>query len=140
MGNAARQTIRIAAALIDDHLGRLLLVRKAGTTSFMQAGGKIEAGENAWSALHRELLEEIGLDLSCHEGRYLGRFSAPAANETGYEVEAQLFHVRTAHEPVIAAEIAEAVWVQPVEAAKLTLAPLTRDFVLPLAADMASGR
>ena len=38
-----RQVVRIFAALIDDDLGRLLLVRKAGTASFMQAGGKIEA-------------------------------------------------------------------------------------------------
>ncbi|MBV1690130.1 NUDIX domain-containing protein [Novosphingobium sp. G106] len=140
MGDAAGQTIRIAAALIDDDLGRLLLVRKAGTTSFMQAGGKIEAGENAWAALRRELLEEIGLDLSDHEERYLGRFCAAAANETGCVVEAQLFHVRTLHVPMTAAEIAEAVWVHPAEAANLALAPLTRDWVLPLAAGIASRR
>jgi 8-oxo-dGTP pyrophosphatase MutT (NUDIX family) len=52
--------IRIAAALIDDDRGRLLLVRKVGTPWFMQAGGKIEHGESAISALDRELREEIG--------------------------------------------------------------------------------
>jgi 8-oxo-dGTP pyrophosphatase MutT (NUDIX family) len=45
MSTALVPTIRIAAALIDDDSGRMLLVRKAGTPWFMQAGGKIEPGE-----------------------------------------------------------------------------------------------
>lgn len=53
--------IRVAAALIEDGAGRLLLVRKAGTSCFMQAGGKIEPGEDPAAALLRELDEEIGL-------------------------------------------------------------------------------
>jgi 8-oxo-dGTP pyrophosphatase MutT (NUDIX family) len=128
--------IRIAAAIIDDAEGRLLLVRKAGTVSFMQAGGKIEPYEDAWSALRRELCEEVGLDVGKEEERYLGCFSAPAANEVGRVVEAELFHVRTDHQPVTAAEIAEARWVTRDEAALMTLAPLTRDFVLPLSAGL----
>lgn len=126
--------IRIAAALIDDDHGRLLLVRKAGTASFMQAGGKIEPGENPWAALRRELIEEIGLDAGADARGYLGRFSAPAANEPGCLVEAELFHLRLRCQPAIAAEIAEAVWVRPEEARRLVLAPLTRDCVLPLVA------
>lgn len=134
MNRQTAPVIRISAALIDDDLGRLLLVRKTGTESFMQAGGKIEANENAWATLCRELAEEIGVDLTGHEQHYLGRFSAPAANEVGCVVEAHLFHVRIEHSPSIAREIAEALWVLPAEAAELTLAPLTRDCVLPLAA------
>lgn len=139
MGDEPRQIIRIAAAVIVDDRGRLLLVRKAGTASFMQAGGKIEAGESAWSALRRELLEEIGLDLTHHEQHYLGRFCAPAANEADCTVEAELFHVRTLHEPSTAAEIEEAVWVHTADASALALAPLTRDCVLPLATELELG-
>jgi 8-oxo-dGTP diphosphatase len=125
-------TIRIAAALIDDDSGRLLLVRKTGTPWFMQAGGKIEKGEAALCALRRELDEEIGLRLdNC--ARYLGRFSAPAANEPRHVVVADIFHVRASHSPVASAEIAEAIWVSPAEAVAMRLAPLTRDHVLPLA-------
>lgn len=132
MDPSVSRTIRIAAALIDDGAGRLLLVRKAGTDWFMQAGGKIEDGESPLSALRRELSEEIGLQLAEDEARPLGRFSASAANEPGHIVEAEIFHVRSRHDPVIRSEIEEAVWVDHAEALALPLAPLTRDHVLPL--------
>jgi 8-oxo-dGTP pyrophosphatase MutT (NUDIX family) len=50
-------SIRIAAGLIVDHAGRVLLVRKRGTQTFMQAGGKIEPHESPVEALARELEE-----------------------------------------------------------------------------------
>ena len=136
MANPPDRTIRIAAALIDDGCGRVLLVRKSGTQWFMQAGGKIEGDENPLAALRRELREEIGLDLEQEATRYLGRFSAPAANEPDCVVEAELFHVRTSHLPIISAEIAEALWLGPAEAMAIPLAPLTREHVLPLARDL----
>lgn len=124
--------IRIAAALIEDGAGRLLLVRKAGTNWFMQAGGKIEDGESPVSALRRELVEEIGLVLAEDDARHLGRYAAPAANEPGQIVDADIFHVRTRQHPAPRSEIEEAVWVDPVTALALPLAPLTRDHILPL--------
>ncbi|WP_265269508.1 NUDIX hydrolase [Sphingomonas lycopersici] len=129
----AARTIRIAAALIDDRAGRLLLVRKAGARRFMLAGGKIEPGEAPLDALLRELDEEIGLTLSDEDARYLGRFSAPAANEPDHIVDAEIFHVRASHLPQPRAEIEAAVWVDHVEAAAMPLAPLVRDHILPLA-------
>jgi 8-oxo-dGTP pyrophosphatase MutT (NUDIX family) len=133
MTDAASRTIRIAAALIDDGDGRLLLVRKAGSPWFMQAGGKIEGQESALAALRRELAEEIGLALRARDAIYLGRFSAPAANEADAIVEAELFQLRVRHVPIVQAEIAEAIWIGIAEAAHLPLAPLTCDIVLPLA-------
>jgi len=124
--------IRIAAALIDDDAGRLLLVRKAGTEWFMQAGGKIEEGESPLSALRRELEEEIGFALAGDAARYLGRYFAPAANEPGRIVEAEVFHVRMRQAPVARLEIEEAIWVDHATATTLSLAPLTRDHILPL--------
>jgi 8-oxo-dGTP pyrophosphatase MutT (NUDIX family) len=132
MDERATRTIRIAAALIDDDAGRLLLVRKAGTQWFMQAGGKIEDGENPLSALRRELSEEIGLYLTDEVTPYLGLFSAAAANEPDHLVEAEVFHIRIQHTPETQSEIEEAVWVSPAEAATMSLAPLTRDHILPL--------
>ncbi|WP_298394199.1 NUDIX domain-containing protein [Sphingobium sp.] len=132
MSDQAPRTIQIAAALINDDAGRLLLVRKAGTEWFMQAGGKIENGESPLSALRRELSEEIGLTLANGDARYLGRYSAPAANEPDHVVEADVFHVRIRHDPITRSEIEEAVWVDHVAATALPLAPLTRDHILPL--------
>jgi len=126
------RTIRISAALIDDEIGRLLLVRKVGTPWFMHAGGKIEEGENPWLALKRELFEEIGFSLSDEEGRHLGCFCSPAANEPDHIVEAEVFHIRTRHAPLIRSEIAQTVWVSHAEALAMPLAPLTRNHILPL--------
>ncbi|WP_206363616.1 NUDIX hydrolase [Sphingomonas crocodyli] len=70
--------IHIAAALIDDGAGRLLLVRKAGSRWFMQAGGKIEPGEPSLAAVIREVREEIGLILDPDDASHLGCFVAPS--------------------------------------------------------------
>ncbi|WP_343528784.1 NUDIX domain-containing protein [Sphingomonas sp.] len=123
--------IRIAAALIDDGAGQLLLVRKAGTSCFMQAGGKIEPGEDPAAALIRELDEEIGLRLGPDDLRLIGRFSATAANEPGHRIDATVFHLRCTHAPVPAAEIEEAIWVDAGTVETLNLAPLLRDHILP---------
>lgn len=125
-------TIRIAAALIDDGAGRVLLVRKHGSRWFMQPGGKIEPGEPPLAALRRELAEELGLDPGDGDARYLGRFSAPAANEADHIVEAEVFHLRIGHTPAPHAEIAEAVWVTLSQVNSMPLALLSRDCILPL--------
>jgi 8-oxo-dGTP pyrophosphatase MutT (NUDIX family) len=124
--------IRIAAAVIVDEGGRTLLVRKRGTAAYMQAGGKLGAGEAPQDALRRELLEELGCGLA-EAPRALGRFSAPAANEAGRTVEAELFAVTLTGEIRPAAEIEDAIWHDPDDLDSIILAPLTRDHALPLA-------
>lgn len=126
------QIIRIAAALLIDPQGRTLLVRKRGTQAFMQPGGKIDAGESPQAALVRELHEELGLRLDPAQAVYLGQFSAPAANEPGFEVLAELFRVDSAEDVAPAAEIEEVVWLAADQMTDLELAPLTRDLILPL--------
>jgi len=130
MANA--RTIRIAAALLIRPDGRTLLVRKRGTAAFMQPGGKIEPGEDAAAALCRELREELGLVVRLDGLRYLGRFTAPAANEAGWIVDAEIFRVELSGAVQAAAEIEDIAWVDPLSPGGLVLAPLTRDHVLPL--------
>ncbi|PBP88851.1 DNA mismatch repair protein MutT [Pseudomonas syringae] len=124
--------ICIAAALLIGADGRTLLVRKRGTRAFMQPGGKIEPGEPAPQALARELEEELGLIVDPAQAVFLGEFTAPAANEPGFEVNCQLYEVRTDAQAVPAAEIEEVLWVDADSHAGLQLAPLTRDLILPL--------
>ncbi|WP_447732653.1 NUDIX hydrolase [Pseudomonas shirazensis] len=124
--------IRIAAALLIDPQGRTLLVRKRGTQAFMQPGGKIDAGETPLAALGRELEEELGLRIDAAAAEYLGQFSAPAANEPGFEVQCELFRVDCAASVAPAAEIEEVLWMTAEQPSAPLLAPLTRDLILPL--------
>ena len=125
-------SIRIAAGLIVDHAGRVLLVRKRGTTTFMQAGGKIEPNESAYQALIRELDEELGFAAEPHAPEYLGAFTAVAANEEKCLVKADVFYIRADLDVAPAAEIEEVAWIAPGDVS-LPLAPLTRDYLLPIA-------
>lgn len=129
---SSKPVVRIAAAVIRDQHGRYLLVRKRGTTTFMQAGGKIEQGEEPLSALQRELSEELGLEIDDRRVRYLGQFEAEAANEPNHVVVADLFDLVIDDPLVPAAEIEEIVWLAPSATEFPPLAPLTRRHVLGL--------
>ena len=125
------RTIRIAAALLIAGDGRTLLVRKRGTEAFMQPGGKIEAHEQPLQALVRELQEELGLIVDPAQASYLGVFAAPAANEPGFTVEAEVFLMPIEQAVSPEAEIEEVLWLDPHQEAQVPLAPLTRDLILP---------
>jgi 8-oxo-dGTP diphosphatase len=126
-------TIEIVAALIRDTEGRVLLVRKRGTTAFMQPGGKRDAGEDDITALTREIDEELGCRLIPDSIRPLGKFDAISANEPGFQVCAALYEAEVTGEIAPKAEIDAMMWIDPEAPADLPLAPLTRDHVLPLA-------
>jgi 8-oxo-dGTP pyrophosphatase MutT (NUDIX family) len=123
--------IRIAAALLLNANGQTLLVRKRGTSAFMQAGGKIEAHELPVHALARELEEELDLQIDPAQATFLGQFSAPAANEPGFVVQADIFQLTINAEVSPAAEIEEVLWIDPATDGDVDLAPLTRDVILP---------
>ena len=124
--------IGIVAALIRDRAGRVLLVRKRGTAAFMQPGGKRDPGEDDATALARELDEELGCRVVAGSARPLGEFVAPSANEPGRTVRAAVYAVDVTGEIAPRAEIEDIVWIDPIATHGLTLAPLTRDHMLPL--------
>lgn len=126
--------IHVSAAIILDADRRVLVVRKQGTTRFMQPGGKPEIGETPAETLTRELHEELGLELAPDDLEPLGRFVSEAANEPGHRVVADAFVVTIgAAEPVAQAELAELRWITPADAETLPLAPLSVEHLLPLA-------
>jgi 8-oxo-dGTP diphosphatase len=130
------RTIKVVAALIRDDAGRVLLVRKRGTTAFMQPGGKRDLGEDDLAALAREIAEELGCCMVRDSLQPLGEFDAVAANEPGWRVHACLYGIDVTGDIVPNREIAEMVWIDPAAPPDIPLAPLTRDHVLPLASQV----
>jgi 8-oxo-dGTP diphosphatase len=129
----APKRIHVAAAIVTDTAGRAIVVRKHGTSGFMQPGGKIERGESAIVTLIRELREELGLEVDVDATEFLGSFEAAALNEPGQMVRAEVFALTTDAELRPAAEIEEIYWLEsPADTGSVELAPLTIDVMLPL--------
>lgn len=123
------RVLDIVTAVIRDQDGRMLLVRKRGTTAFMKPGGKRDAGEDDLTTLARELDEELGCRLV--EAELLGRFSAPAANEAGFTVQSATYLATVEGAIAARAEIEELAWIDPAAPGDLRLAPLLTRAVLP---------
>jgi 8-oxo-dGTP pyrophosphatase MutT (NUDIX family) len=125
--------IVIAAALVVGDDGDTLLVRKRGTTAFLQPGGKIEPSETAEQALIREMREELGLTVDIARLGALGRFEAEAANEAGHRVVAHLFRLDIDKNEKVeaAAEIDEIAWISVSDPPHIPMAALTEFLILP---------
>ena len=133
-------TIRIVAAVISDVRGRVLMVRKRGAAVWQQPGGKRDAGDrDDLHTLARELHEELGCTMHRDSARWLGRFLAPAANEPGCVVQAEVYQVRADGPFVAQAEIEGVCWVDPLALGDLSIARLSRESILPLVGAMRVG-
>lgn len=113
-----------------DPEGRVLNVRKRGTSTLMLPGGKPEPGEDPRDTAIREFREELGIELDPLWLRGLGEFRSPAANEPGRDVVAHVFE-----HPYIAvdqplAEIEHLEWVDPTRDHP-AMAPLNTEHVFP---------
>jgi 8-oxo-dGTP diphosphatase len=117
----------------------MLLVRKRGTSKFMQPGGKFEPGESSEQALLRELNEELGYELDLRDLQYVGRFSSAAANEAGHLVDCDVHFTVVTSEGVAAAEIEELVWIDPARMDEVDLAPLTGQVLRPYILTMSAA-
>jgi 8-oxo-dGTP diphosphatase len=139
MDQGGRAVIEIVTALVRDQRGHVLLVRKRGTESFMQPGGKREPGESHLDALARELREELGCGVVPGSTKKLGVFEAPAANEPGQRVQATIYAAELSGGIACQAETEDHTWIDPREPGDTPLAPLTRDTILPLALSLNDG-
>ncbi|MFT4232776.1 MAG: NUDIX domain-containing protein [Leucobacter sp.] len=130
---APNRVIRVSAVVMRDGRGRVLNVRKRGTTSLMLPGGKHEAGEDPRSTAVREFGEELGIALERDRLAPLGVFRAAAANEPGHTVEATVFEhpfLEAAAAARARAEIEHVEWVDPA-IDRPDMAPLNTGFVFP---------
>lgn len=66
--------------------------------------------------------------------QFIGSFEAPAANEPGYLVKAELFRIELSFSPLLtpSAEIEEALWLTSAEITNIKIAPLMHSYVIPL--------
>lgn len=128
----------LAAGIIIDPKGRLLIVRKQDTQKYMLPGGKINAGETPIQALMRELYEEVKIQISPALAHFIKEYEAPAANEPGYFIRSNLFFILLPETVSItpASEIAEALWITPQDIPKYDFAPLMTSFVIPTWLDL----
>ena len=139
-GQGMTSQIVVAAALVQNATGELLLVRKRGTDSFMLPGGKIEPGETPLQALARELREELGTTFQSLQARFLGVFTTAAAHEPDHDVVAHLLAVNLESDANPGAEIAEMIWADILQAHSFPLAPLVTKAILPIVRTMRSAR
>lgn len=127
--------IEVSAVCLFDEAGRVLTVRKRGTSKWMLVGGKPEPGETARECALREVAEELGVVLDGTRLRELDTFASTAANE-GVPLTAHVFCSDQRVEPRVCAELEELRWVDPAEPGP-DQAPLNTDLVFPL---LAAGR
>lgn len=128
------EDIHVSAVVMTNAAREVLSVRKEGTASYLIVGGKNEPGETSAQAAVREVAEEVGVRLDATKLEFLGRFSAPAANEPGQRVvsDAFVWPEPLAALPAVHAEIAHARWVDLGACGEdRTLAPLSRDVIFP---------
>ena len=128
----------LAAGIMIDPKGRLLIVRKKNTEKYMLPGGKIEPNETPIEALIRELKEELAVVIPAALANFITTYEAPAANEPGYQIRSNLFFILLPQEIEVraAAEIAEAIWITPQEISNYNFAPLMTGFVIPTWLDL----
>lgn len=131
-GVSESNVIRVSAVVLRNDAGEFLTVRKHGASKFQLPGGKPEAGETSRAAAVRECNEELGVELDQEALAPVGAFTAPAANEPGYQVEGVIFaHAApAAMQPL--SEITELRWQDPyADPLPADLAPLLAEQIIP---------
>ncbi|GAA3951528.1 NUDIX domain-containing protein [Actinomadura viridis] len=104
---------------------RMLAVRSRGRDLLYLPGGKREAGEDDWSALSREVREELALDLDRGSFRELGVVRAAAHDQPDFaHVRMACFTAGYAGDMAPAGEVDEYRYVGPRE--RDLLAPAAR--------------
>jgi len=103
-----------------DESGRLLMVKTHNRSTLILPGGLVEPGESPAVAGHREVLEEVGLDVSL--GRLLAVQHLEAEGEKPSSVQFVFDSEPVAGSPTLmfqAGEIAYCRWLDPAEAVAL---------------------
>ena len=130
--------IQVAAVVLRDAEGKVLTVRKRGTSRFMLPGGKPEPGEQPRQTALREVQEEIGLEILPDALVALGRFTAPAANEPDHQVISDAFIAEDLDQSLLLEELRPAAEIEEIRWSTLDdlltgtdVAPLLSEQIIP---------
>lgn len=123
---------KAAGLIIRDR--KVLVSRSKGKETFVQPGGKIEAGETPEQALVRELKEEQGAEVSEDDLEYVGTFHAIAAGHEAEQIPITLHAYIVAYDGPLEAdnEIEEDRWIASEDAGNLNLGSIMEHDILPL--------
>jgi 8-oxo-dGTP diphosphatase len=105
------------ACLVSHKDSSLLLVRVRDNLHWYLPGGKIEPNESPEEALHRELFEELQIDLLPESIQYLYTINGPAYNQSG-DVELICFSAKWHGDITPCAEISAVEWLSTQELEK----------------------
>jgi 8-oxo-dGTP diphosphatase len=101
--------------------GRVLTVRSRGRDLLYLPGGKREAGEDDWSAISREVLEELGVALDRSSFGLLGVVQAAAHDQPDYGlVRMSCFTAGYTGTLCASAEVSEYRYLRPADRALLS--------------------
>lgn len=124
------------------HAGKILMTRRlagvhlAGSWEF--PGGKVELGEDPRAALHRELSEELGVEVSeptiYAVGQHLYR-DDPTASAQGKDVLLLIYDCELTGGAPQALEVSEFAWLSPAEVCDLPLPPADEEAIARLRAE-----
>jgi 8-oxo-dGTP diphosphatase len=103
-----REIVKIGLAVTEK--GRLLLVRKKGTSSYILPGGKPDNGEDDLRALAREIRKKLGCRLELRTICFLGSFSDVAADMHDTKVTVRLYAGELIGDPSPQSEIENIKW------------------------------
>lgn len=115
------KSLWVVAAVIQHGNHIFAAKRKAGGGSSLKwefPGGKVEAGESASQALHREIFEELGIDIKV--GQLIGTFNTQLDN---YLIELECYWCTSQDREVTLSSHEEAGWFEPIELQVLDWAP-----------------
>lgn len=91
---------------------KLLVTRSEGKDMYYLPGGKREAGESDYTALSREVLEELNVSLEPETEHYFGTFEAQAHGKAaGTLVRTTCYSAKIQGEPQASSEIEEIAFV-----------------------------
>ncbi|MBO0849555.1 MAG: NUDIX domain-containing protein [Pseudonocardia sp.] len=107
-------------AVVNDHSGRLLLIRRGqppGQGLWSLPGGRVEPGESDHQAVIREVAEETGLRV--RPGRLLGTVHRPAPSGATYLIADYACELIGPDQPSSGTDAADARWVDAHDYAEL---------------------